>query len=181
MTNTRAQAYRILDTIAEKKKHPNGSYFWEVKSETLDVLGLTGIVNDIEVADAKQEAMKTIVRCVHNSTLPSKEKIVDEIRSSHENVTASRAEAMRIVQSIATKVKNPKGGFYWIVNDGIRQALGECIRLQIHLQLMALRSLILKLMMMQSKAKFPKKRKHVVPTICPETERQKAQRRGKCL
>ena len=112
VTNTRAQAYRFLDTIAEKKKHPNGSYFWEVQSETLDVLGLTGFVNDIEVADAKQEAMKTIVCCVHNSTLPSKEKIVDEIRSSHENVTASRAEAMRIVQSIATKVKNPKGGFY---------------------------------------------------------------------
>ena len=180
MTNTRAQAYRILDTIAEKKKHPNGSYFWEVKSETLDVLGLTGIVNDIEVADAKQEAMKTIVRCVHNSTLPSKEKIVDEIRSSHENVTASRAEAMRIVQSIATKVKNPKGGFYWIVNDGIRQALGMYSPANTFTT-NGVAKLDFEIDDDAKQSEVPKKRKDIVPTICPETERQKAQRRGKCL
>ena len=125
LTNTRAQAYRVLETIAEKKKHPcDGSYFWEVKSEILDNLGLTGVVKHIEVDDVKQEAMKVIVRCVHNSTLASKEKIVDEIRSKYEHVTASRAEAMRIVQSIATKVKHPNGGSYWIVNEDIWKGLG---------------------------------------------------------
>lgn len=124
LTNTRAQAYRVLDTIAEKKKHPcDGSYFWEVKSEILDNLGLTGVIKGIEIEDMKQEAMKAIVRCVHNSTLASKEKIVDEIRSNYEHVTASRAEAMRIVQSIATKVKHPNGGYYWIVNEEIRKDL----------------------------------------------------------
>ena len=125
VTNTRAQAYRLLDTIAEKKKHPcDGSYFWEVKADLLDSLGLTGVVKGIAVEDVKQEAMKIIVRCVHNSTLASKEKMVDEIRTKYEHVTASRAEAMRIVQSIATKVKHPNGGCYWIVNEDIRKDLG---------------------------------------------------------
>ena len=125
LTTTRAQAHRVLDIVAEKRKHPcDGSYFWEVKSEVLGGLGLAGVEKVIKVENAKQEAMKVIVRCIHNSTFASKEKIVDEIRSNHEHVTASRAEAMRIVQSIATKAKHPNGGYYWTVNEDIRKDLG---------------------------------------------------------
>jgi Chromatin assembly factor 1 subunit A len=126
VSSNRALALRTLDSIAEKKKHPcNGTFFWEVKKSVLENLGLTELAEStaIEVEDLKQEAMKTIVRFVHNNRTASKEKIVDDLRACHESVTASRAEALRILQSIAVKEKHPNGGYIWIVNDDVRCAL----------------------------------------------------------
>jgi Chromatin assembly factor 1 subunit A len=127
VSSSRALTLRTLDSIAEKKKHPcNGTFFWEVKTSVLESLGLAKLAESaaMEVAGAKQEAMKTIVRFVHNNRTASKEKIVDDLRASHESVTASRAEALRILQSIAVKAKHPDGGWSWIVKDEVRSELG---------------------------------------------------------
>lgn len=124
VTSSRAQALRLLDSIAEKKKHPCNGTLWEVKKDILANLGLDDLVAEIGADVPAKRAMQTIARFVHNCTTASKEKIVDDLRSQHESVTSSRAEAMRILLSIATKEKHPVSGYYWKVARQVCEELG---------------------------------------------------------
>jgi hypothetical protein len=125
-TNSRAQAFRVLDSVAEKKTDPLRGIFWEVKRDVLENLGLTELActNMFASDDAKQENMKTIARFIHHCTTSSKEKIVDDLRVKHPTATSSRAEAMRILLSISDKKKHPVSGFYWEVKKDICEELG---------------------------------------------------------
>ena len=64
---------------------------------------------------------RTFARFVHGSTLNSKDKVVEAFRKTLPNdaTMVSRAELNRLLDSVATKVKNPtvKGGYLWWVND----------------------------------------------------------------
>lgn len=66
----------------------------------------------------------TFVEFVHHCTLPSKEKLVEELRTAHKTVTSSRAQATRKLDSIAEKKKHPAGGVYWEVKREILEELG---------------------------------------------------------
>ncbi len=68
------------------------------------------------------EKLKCFARFVHNNTLQSKEKIVEELRMKHEDLTSSRAQATRKLDSIATKKRIP-GGVIWKVKDEILESL----------------------------------------------------------
>jgi chromatin assembly factor 1 subunit A len=70
------------------------------------------------------EAMKTIATFVHHHPATSKEKLVDDLRVKHECVTSSRADAMRILQSIATKEKHSTKGYFWSVKKDVLRELG---------------------------------------------------------
>jgi len=129
ITSSRAQAVRVLDSIADKKKLPTNEVYWEVKKDVLENLGLEELVaKTADVAlganDAKTEAMKKIATFVHHCTISSKEKVVDELRNTLESVTTSRAEAMRVLESIAEKKKDPVSGVYWEVKKDARDELG---------------------------------------------------------
>jgi hypothetical protein len=126
VTNSRAQAFRVLDSLAEKKSDPLHGIFWEVKKEVLENLGLTELTGTKNFAsdDVKQENMKTIARFIHHCTTSSKEKIVDDLRIKHPTATSSRAEAMRILLSISEKKKHPVSGYYWEVKKDVREDLG---------------------------------------------------------
>jgi len=121
VTSSRAQALRVLDSMAEKKKNPTG-IVWQVKKDVLDSLGLSELAET--KCDAKQEAMKKIALFVHNSTTSSKDKIVDDLRAHDESLTASRAEATRILLQMAEKKKHPVlAGHYWQVKPQVLEEL----------------------------------------------------------
>jgi len=126
IAKSRALVLRVLDGIAAKRKHPTKGLYWEVKKETLEQLGLHELVEAeaVDTNEEKQQAMKTIVTFVHNSTFKSKGQVVDELRSAHESATSSRAEAFRILESIAEKKKHPVSGSYWEVKQSVREELG---------------------------------------------------------
>jgi hypothetical protein len=66
----------------------------------------------------------TFVEFVHHCTLPSKDKLIEELRTVHKTVTSSRAQATRKLDSIAEKKRNPNGGVYWEVRRDILEELG---------------------------------------------------------
>lgn len=70
------------------------------------------------------EDMKTIAKFVHHSKLVSKSQVVEKLRSAHDSVTASRAQAHRILDSIAEKKRHPTGGVYWEVKQDVIDTLG---------------------------------------------------------
>jgi len=72
----------------------------------------------------KSEDMRTFVKFIHKSTLNSKEKILEELRSAHPNITSSRAQAMRILVLIANKRRSKSGGFIWEVKVDVLKSLG---------------------------------------------------------
>jgi chromatin assembly factor 1 subunit A len=123
-SSSRAQVYRVLDSFADKKRHPRG-VVWQVKKDVLTNLGLEELADttDQTVEDVQLEAMKAIATFVHHHPATSKEKLVDDLRAKHESVTSSRADAMRILQSIATKEKHAKG-YYWSVKKEVLHELG---------------------------------------------------------
>jgi chromatin assembly factor 1 subunit A len=129
VTSSRAQAFRVLDSIAGKKKHPTNEVYWEVKKEVLEKFGLEDLVAKTEDAgldanEATQETKKKVAIFVHHCTISSKEKVVDELRNTLESATASRAEAMRLLESVAEKKKDPVNGVYWEVKKEVRDELG---------------------------------------------------------
>lgn len=71
-----------------------------------------------------QDDLKTFVKFVHNCTLPSKEKVVEQLRTLHKDVTSSRAQATRKLDSIAVKKRHPKGGVVWEVKSEVLEKLG---------------------------------------------------------
>ena len=62
---------------------------------------------------------------VHNSKLKSKDMVVEELRNTHSDITSSRAQATRKLDSIARKhrLKNG-GGVIWEVKNEILASLG---------------------------------------------------------
>ena len=75
--------------------------------------------------EMSDEDMKTFARFVHNSTLKSKELLVEEFRVTHGEILSSRAQAHRKLDLIARKrrLKNG-GGVIWEVKDTYLKSLG---------------------------------------------------------
>ena len=119
VVSTRAQAYRVLDAIAEKRKHTVLGVVWQVKDDVLDSAGLQGLNESKQ--DDELELMKTFALYVHHRQTASKDKLVDEFREAHS--IRSRAEAQRLLSSIADKLKHPVSGVYWQVKKDIQERL----------------------------------------------------------
>jgi hypothetical protein len=64
------------------------------------------------------------VEFVHHCSLPSKDKLIEELRTVHKTVTSSRAQATRKLDSIAEKKRKPNGGVYWEVRRDVLEELG---------------------------------------------------------
>lgn len=129
IVTSRAHTHRVLDLVADKKKHPINGVYWEAKKEILEKLGLDELVMTVgsETEDTR-EAKKTIAKFIHNSTCKSKEKLVDELMHEHESLTSSKAEAARVLDAIAEKKKHPEGGVYWKIKEDVRDELGlDCL------------------------------------------------------
>jgi len=71
------------------------------------------------------EELKIFVKFVHKCTLKSKDIVVESLRSTHKNLTSSRAQATRKLDLIATKrrLKNG-GGVVWEVKNDVLISLG---------------------------------------------------------
>jgi chromatin assembly factor 1 subunit A len=105
------------------------SHHGEVLSETEVVLDafpppLLEERDGAESNEPSEEDMKAFARFVHHSELVSKSQVVEELRSSHPAITASRAQAHRILDSIAVKQRHPNGGVYWEVKTDFIKNLG---------------------------------------------------------
>ena len=74
--------------------------------------------------DMTPEEKKIMVKFVHNSTHKSKDLLVSEMLNAHPTIANSRAHAMRELDVIADKTKNPHAsGSLWVVKDSIIKAL----------------------------------------------------------
>lgn len=62
VTASRTQAHRVLDAIAEKKRHPKNGVYWEVKQSVVDKLGLTDELKPMQLPEPevpkKKEGIK---------------------------------------------------------------------------------------------------------------------------
>lgn len=77
-------------------------------------------------AEPTKEDVKAIARFVHHSNFASKSQLVEELRNAHSSVTSSKAQAQRVLESIADKRKHPraKNGVYWEVRPDVLEDLG---------------------------------------------------------
>lgn len=67
----------------------------------------------------------TFAKFVHNSTLKSKDLVIEELRNAHKHITSSRAQATRKLDSIAEKRRLKNGaGVIWEVKNEILESLG---------------------------------------------------------
>lgn len=75
--------------------------------------------------EMSQDDLRAFVKFVHNSTLRSKDKVVEELQTALPDVTSSRAQATRKLDSIAEKrrLKNGKG-VVWEVKNDVLESLG---------------------------------------------------------
>ena len=70
------------------------------------------------------EDLKAFVNVVHHSTMASKEKMLDQLRSSSERLAAlSRAQALKTLESVAEKTKHPFG-YLWEVKRDVLESCG---------------------------------------------------------
>ena len=70
------------------------------------------------------EDLKAFVNVVHHSTMASKEKMLDQLRSSSERLAAlSRAQALKTLESVAEKTKHPFG-YLWEVKRDVLETCG---------------------------------------------------------
>jgi chromatin assembly factor 1 subunit A len=74
--------------------------------------------------EMSHEDLITFVEFVHHSSLPSKDRLVEELRTVHKTITSSRAQATRKLDSIAEKKRHPNSGVYWEVKRDILEELG---------------------------------------------------------
>lgn len=117
VTRSRAHAARVIEGMADKKRHPVKGTYWQVKAEVLESLSLEG---DLDVGDSR---LGTIARLAHHSTCTSKDRLVDEIMSTNTGVIASRAEGIRILDAVAEKKKD-RGQIFWQVRPETQKELG---------------------------------------------------------
>jgi hypothetical protein len=64
------------------------------------------------------------VEFVHHCSLPSKDRVIEELRTVHKAITSSRAQAARKLDAIAEKKRKPNGGVYWEVRRDVLEELG---------------------------------------------------------
>ena len=71
------------------------------------------------------EEMRLLASFAHHCPLNSKEKLIEELRNTNVDIFSSRAKAIRMLDSIATKKKHPSGaGVYWEVSKDVLLELG---------------------------------------------------------
>ena len=71
------------------------------------------------------EAMIALAQFSHHSTLNSKEKLIEELRTLHPTLFTVRAKATRKLDAISIKKKHPKyAGVYWEVKKEVLAELG---------------------------------------------------------
>jgi hypothetical protein len=58
-----------------------------------------------QIKEPSLEDQRTFAQFVHNSTIASKDKLIDELRSSHPQVTSNRSQAVRMLSNNAEKIK----------------------------------------------------------------------------
>ena len=76
-------------------------------------------------SEMTKDEMKLFCKFVHNCSFNSKEKLIDELRAKHPDITNSRAHAIRKLDSIATKKKLDIGtGVIWEIKDEVLHNLG---------------------------------------------------------
>mmetsp|Transcript_20987 Transcript_20987/g.42662 ORF Transcript_20987/g.42662 Transcript_20987/m.42662 type:complete len:363 (-) Transcript_20987:92-1180(-) len=85
----------------------------------------TNVNGDTNKDDYSPEAMVVLARFAHHSTLSSKDKVIEELRTSSSTLFSNRAKATRKLDAIAVKKKHPKyAGVYWEVKSQILTELG---------------------------------------------------------
>ena len=99
----------------------------ELSEEALDHADSAGTQSMTKIVSAStemsEEEIKVFARFVHNSTLPSRDQLVEQLRIAHPTITSSRAQATRKLHAIAIKQRNPVGGIVWLVKDNILSEL----------------------------------------------------------
>jgi len=122
---SRAQLGRLLDEVAEKTKASGGECCWKVKSEVLMQNGLGMLATCDAVATLRNERMKVVAQAIHHREYSSKERAVDDMREHVESLKkVTRAECMRLIETVAMKRKVQKGGTFWEVKKKIRNDMG---------------------------------------------------------
>jgi chromatin assembly factor 1 subunit A len=79
-----------------------------------------------QASSAKEMSLQdqqTFIRFVHNSSWVSKDKLVDEFRTSHPTITSSRALVVRTLEDAAVKKKHPIKVAVWEVKREILEKL----------------------------------------------------------
>jgi len=72
-----------------------------------------------------QDDLRAFAKFVHNSTLGSKDKVIEELQTALPDVTSSRAQAIRKLDSIAEKRRLKHGsGVVWEVKKDVLKSLG---------------------------------------------------------
>lgn len=75
--------------------------------------------------EMSNEDLVTFVKFIHNSTLKSKDLIIEELRNTHKDITSSRKQAARKLDSIANKrFLGNGGGVIWEVKNEVLESLG---------------------------------------------------------
>lgn len=75
--------------------------------------------------DYSVEAMVALARFSHHSTYSSKDKLIEDLRTSYPILFSNRAKAIRKLDAISIKKKHPKfAGVYWEVKREILNELG---------------------------------------------------------
>lgn len=76
------------------------------------------------LSDLSTEDLRAFARFVHRNTLPSKDKVLDELRTLHKSIVASRAQGARTLDAIAIKKRHSDGCIRWEVKREILEELG---------------------------------------------------------
>jgi hypothetical protein len=74
--------------------------------------------------EMSRDDLTTFCEFVHHCSIPSKGKLIKEVRTVHKTITSSYAQAMRKLDAISEKKKNPNGGVYWEVKEDVLKELG---------------------------------------------------------
>lgn len=105
--------------LIEESNRAGSSADCNALSDVLDP-GINNVLKEMSPDD-----LKTFAVFVHGCQLASKDKVVEELRMAHKNVTSSRAQAVRKLNSIAVKKRLPnKGGVVWEVKKDVLESVG---------------------------------------------------------
>ena len=74
--------------------------------------------------EMSQDDLRAFAKFVHNSTLGSKDKVIEELQTALPDITSSRAQATRKLDSIAEKRRlKYGGGVVWEVKSAVLESL----------------------------------------------------------
>jgi hypothetical protein len=74
--------------------------------------------------EMSRDDLITFCEFLHHCSIPSKDKLIKEVPTVHKTITSSNAQAMRTLDAISEKKKNPNGGVYWEVKRDVLKELG---------------------------------------------------------